>query len=272
MIQKILLPSLMTLVLVGCSTTEEKYEDKSVGELYNTAMDKLQAGDFSKAKTAFEEVERQHPYSPWATRAQLMTAFVQYRDFRYDEAVGSLDAFIQLHPGNPNTAYAYYLKALCFYEQISPVEKDQAITERALQTLEEVVRRFPGTNYAKDARYKLDLAVDHLAGKEMEVGRYYLTMHQPIAALNRFRQVVDKYQTTTHVPEALHRLVEGYLTLGMRDNAQAAAAVLGHNFPDSLWYKDSYALMTSNNLAPDSEKAKSSWMGRAWGSRFNKVR
>ena len=263
---------LIPIFLIGCSTAEEKYKEKPVGLLYNEAMDHLSVGDFKKAAKSFEEVDRQHPYSPWATRAQLMAAYTQYREMRYDQAIGSLDAFIQLHPGSPQIDYAYYLKALSYYEQISPVEKDQQVTEAALAAMEEVRRRFPNTNYAKDVKFKIDLTRDHLAGKEMEVGRFYLMMHEPVAALNRFKTVVEKYQITSHVPEALHRMVECYMSLGIRDEAQAAAAVLGYNFPDNSWYKDSYDLLQGNGLKPDQSKTSKSWVGSVWGPRFKKVK
>jgi outer membrane protein assembly factor BamD len=179
-----------------------------------------------------------------------MSAYSLYQASKYDEAVVDLDRFIQLHPGNRDAAYAYYLKALCYYVQITDVGRDQKTTEQALKALDEVTRRFPESKYARDARLKLDLTRDHLAGKEMEIGRYYLNRDQYLAAINRFRRVIEQYQTTTHVPEALERLTECYLALGVKDEAQAAAAVLGYNFPGSDWYQDSYALLAAQNLQP----------------------
>ena len=195
-----------------------------------------------EAAKLFDEVERQHPYSVWATKAQLMAGFAHYQNNGYPEAIIALDRFIQLHPANPDIAYAYYLMALCHYEQISDVGRDQKATMLALEMMQEVVRRFPKSNYARDVRLKIDLTRDHLAGKEMKIGRYYLEREHYLAAINRFRRVVEEFQTTTHVPEALHRLVEAYTRIGVVDEARNSAAVLGHNYPGSEWYMDSYSL------------------------------
>ena len=219
-----------------------------VETLYNQAARLLDQQKYPAAAIAFDEVERQYPYSAWATRAQLMSAYSYYRDLKYDEAVLGLDRFIQLHPGNENVAYAHYLRALSYYEQISDVRRDQRMTELALDNLSQVVNRYPGSRYARDASLKIDLTLDHLAGKEMEIGRYYLKRSDYNAAINRFQRVVDDYQTTTHVPEALHRLTEAYLAIGIKSEAQKTAAVLGHNYPNSEWYEDSYALMGSKPL------------------------
>ena len=219
-----------------------------------------------KAAQSFDEVERQHPYSTWATEAQLMAAYSYYQANQYEDAIATAQRFIDLHPGNPNVAYAYYLVGLCHYERISDVGRDQEMTRKSLEAFQEVVRRFPDSAYARDARLKIDLARDHLAGKEMEIGRYYLTRGLYIAAINRFRTVIERYQTTTHVPEALHRLVEAYLSLGIEREAQTAAAVLGYNYPGSDWYEDSYALLTGRNLQPVEDKG--SWISRAFNSVF----
>lgn len=251
------------LALVGCSKDEEpEYVERPVEELYNTAMDALEARNWPDAVTNFEEVDRQHPYSVWATKAQLMAAYSNYMRDRYDEAVIGLERFIELHPGNEDTPYAYYLIGLCYYEQISDVGRDQKMTQLALDSLEEVVRRFPRTAYARDARLKIDLARDHLAGKEVEIGRFYQRRGEHLAAINRFRIVVEQYQTTTHVPEALHRIVESYLALGVTEEARMAASVLGHNFPGSVWYSDSYALLGGN--VPGGQPADQSWYARVW--------
>ena len=184
-----------------------------------------------------------------------MSAYSNYQNNKYDDAIVGLDRFIQLHPSNRDVAYAYYLKALCYYEQISDVGRDQRITQQALDALAEVVKRFPESPYARDARLKVELAIDHLAGKEMAVGRYYQSNQQYVGAINRYRVVIERYQTTTHVPEALHRLVESYLSLGVKSEAQEAAAVLGFNFPGSEWYQDSYYLMTGEGTpAPDERR------------------
>ena len=218
-----------------------------VAELYQRAANQMDNKNHGAAAASFDEVERQYPYSQWATRAQLMSAYAHYLDLNYDQAIIGLDRFIQLHPGNENIAYAYYLRGLSFYEQISDVRRDQKMTRLALDGLSQVVERFPNSRYARDASLKIDLTNDHLAGKEMEIGRYYLSREQYQAAINRFQTVVDDYQTTTHVPEALHRLTETYLAMGIPAEAQKSAAVLGHNYPDSVWYKDSYALLTGEN-------------------------
>ena len=235
------------IVPAGCSSSSDddarpQVED-SVDVLYNNAASALDEGDYVAATQLFEEVERQHPYSRWATQAQLMAAFASYKDQRYDEAILSLDRFIELHPGNEDVDYAHYLKALSFYEQITDVARDQQMTEEALKALEALMTRFPESQYARDAALKRDLTFDHLAGKEMEIGRYYLNRGHINAAINRFRVVVEKYQTTTHTAEALHRLVEAYLTLGLGYEATQVAAVLGYNYPGSKWYKASYELL-----------------------------
>ena len=254
---------LVLAVLVGCAPVEEPYVERPVEELYNEAMDSLLDEDFEAATAGFAEVERQHPYSVWATRAQIMLAFVYYQSNLYDDAIAAAERFVELHPGHRDAAYAYYLIAMSYYEQISDVDRDQQTTARALQALEEVVRRFPGSTYARDARLKIDLARDHLAGKEMTVGRFYLRRGNPVAAIGRFRNVVELYQTTSHAPEALHRLTEAYLALGVPGEAQTAAAVLGHNYPGSRWYQHSYALLVDADLRPEADEE--SWISRVFG-------
>jgi outer membrane protein assembly factor BamD len=236
---------LLIPALAACSSDkDDKFEtEKPVDVLYNQAATAMDEGQYDTATKYFEEVERQHPYSQWATQAQLMSAYSSYLDQRYDEAILALDRFIELHPGSKDIDYAYYLKALCYYEQISDVARDQEMTEEALKALETLVRLYPESQYARDATLKRDLTLDHLAGKEMEIGRYYLNRGHVNAAMNRFRTVVKDYQTTTHVAEALHRLVEAYLTLGLKEEATNIAAVLGYNYPGSVWYKRSYELL-----------------------------
>ncbi|GAB4354504.1 MAG: outer membrane protein assembly factor BamD [Kiloniellaceae bacterium] len=251
--------ALIAVALTACGGDERPaYVERPVEELYNGALDAMQVGNYEEAARLFDEVERQHPYSEWASKAQLMAAYAFYQENSYDEAVNALDRFIELHPGSPDVAYAYYLKAICYYEQISDVRRDQKATSDALNALEELVRRFPDSQYARDAQLKIDLALDHLAGKHMDIGRFYQSRSEYLAAINRFRTVIERYQTTTHVPEALHRLVECYLAMGIVDEAKATAAVLGHNFPGSEWYLDSYALLTGENLFP--EESDSSWI------------
>lgn len=234
------------LLLNACSSTDEPYVERPVDVLYNEAMDNLEAGDDKKAAKLFDEVERQHPYSSWATKAQLMAAYSHYRANEYDEAVAAADRFIELHPANPDVPYAYYLKGLSYYERISDIHRDQEMTEQAKKVFEEVVARFPDSEYARDARLKIDLCNDHLAGKEMVVGRYYLKRGYYLAAINRFKAVVDQYQSTTHTPEALLRLTEAYSALGIDGEARKSAAVLGYNFPQTEWYADAYTLVGSN--------------------------
>ena len=245
-----LLAIFMIMALVSACEGKKKkeYAERPVEKLYNEALDKMQARQYVPATETFDEVERQHPYSVWATKAQLMAAYAYYLGNRYDDAILALDRFIQLHPSNRDVAYAMYLKGLSFYEQISDVARDQKITELALNTFKELVGRFPKSKYARDAKVKIDLAYDHLAGKEMEIGRYYHTQRQYLAAINRFRNVVENYQTTTHVPEALHRLTEAYLSIGITDEARKTAAVLGHNFPTSEWYIDSYEIVEDKKI------------------------
>lgn len=257
----LLIPCLAaSLLLSACSTTEEAVESLSADEIYTRAEAAQEEGNFIRAADLFEEVERLYPYDRLATEAQLQAAFSQYQEQRYDEAILSLERFIELHPGHPRIDYAYYLRALSFYEQISDVRRDQAMTEQALEALNVLIRRFPASPYTRDATLKADLALDHLAGKEMEIGRYYLNQNQVNAAINRFRRVIDDFQTTTHVPEALHRLVEAYLTLGVRDEAIRTAAVLGHNYPGSEWYEKTYALVDDEGRAR--MLSERSWLDR----------
>ncbi len=247
--------ALLSVSIAGCSTEEDpEYVERPVANIYNGAMTLMQDERFREAAREFDEVERQHPYSVWATKAQLMAAYSYYQSNRYDDAIIALDRFTQLHPANRDVAYAYYLKALCYYEQISDVARDQKMTELALNALTEVTKRFPETEYARDSKIKIDLTYDHLAGKEMEIGRYYLVQKHYLAAINRFRTVVEKYDTTTHVPEALHRLTEAYLALGVTSEARKTASVLGHNFPGSDWYTDSYHLFEGKPAQEPEEK------------------
>jgi outer membrane protein assembly factor BamD len=255
-------------LLAACGSTKETYVERPVEELYNSAMDNMVQGQYRLAARDFEEVDRQHPYSVWATKAQLMSAYAYYEAGRYDDAIQSADRFIQVHPGNRDIAYAYYLKALSYYIQIVDVGRDQKITGQAMKALDDVVRRFPESRYARDAQLKLDLTQDHLAGKEMDIGRYYERQGQYLAAINRFRRVVDAYQTTSHVPEALHRLTECYLSLGVVEEARKTASVLGYNYPGSEWYSDSYALLTNGETNGEPNDRPKGWFGRVIGSVF----
>jgi outer membrane protein assembly factor BamD len=232
----------------GGKTRDTAYVARDVDTLYAAAKDKLDRGDTRTAAALFDEVERQHPYSPWARRAQLMSAFSYYVARDYTKSISSAQRFLSIHPGNRDAPYAYYLVALCYYEQISDVTRDQKVTVQAKTALTEVARRYPNTRYASDARLKLDLVNDHLAGKEMTIGRLYQRSGRWLAASLRFRNVVDDYQTTSHTPEALYRLVESYLSLGIPEEAQKAAAVLGNNYPGSEWYARAFEIM--NRHAP----------------------
>lgn len=252
------------LLLAGCASgklDDDRLPDQPPEELYRQGQQQLDQGNYEAAAKAFEEVERQHPYSQWATRGELMAAFAYYQANKYDEAIGAAQRYIDLHPGSKDVPYAHYLMGLCYYEQISDVGRDQEMTQKALDTFNELVRRYPESQYAADAKLKIDLVRDHLAGKEMEVGRYYERRKLWLAAINRFQNVVQNYQTTTHVPEALHRLTESYLALGMKQQAQEAAAVLGYNFPGSEWYQRSYALLKGENLEPG-KSGSGSWLSR----------
>lgn len=250
---------LLGLAACGGDSKKQAYVEKPVDDLYNKAMDALVDENYTQAAKTFDEVESQHPYSAWATKSQLMQIYALYQDDKYNDAVIAADRFIQLHPGNRDVAYAYYLKAICYYMQIVDVGRDQKLTELALKALNEVVRRFPDSKYARDAKLKLDFTRDHLAGKEMEIGRYYLKRAEYLAAMNRFKRVIDNYQTTTHVPEALERLVECDLALGLNKEAKENAAVLGYNYPGSHWYGDAYALVTGRGLPAT---ASQGWFGR----------
>jgi outer membrane protein assembly factor BamD len=254
------------LMLSGCGGKKDTYVETPVDSLYNNAMNAVAKENWDNAAKTFEEVDRQHPYSVWATKAQLMAAYALYQDSKYDQSIVAADRFIQLHPGHRDVAYAYYLKALDYYVQIADVQRDQAVTQQALASLGEVVRRFPDSRYGRDAQLKMQLASDHLAGKDMEIGRFYEKQRFYLAAINRFRRVVDLYQTTTHVPEALLRLTECYMALGLRQEAEKTAAVLGYNYPGSKWYTSAYSLITGKTAANVS--TEKGWFGEVVGGIF----
>ena len=266
----IILASIILFLLSSCSGDKEKEKEKEknkvtemkLDQAYNEAMKNLNEKSYKTAAENFEKIEEEQPYSIWASQAQVMAAYAHYRNDKYDDAIAVIDRFIKLHPGHKSIAYMYYLKALCYYDQISDVKRDQKTSEYALASLREVGARFPDTTYARDAKVKIDLVNDHLAGKEMEIGRFYLSKGKTIAALNRFQTVVERYQTTTHVPEALYRLTAAYMLLGVRDEATKYAAVLGHNYPASKWYKYSYDLMKGNKGATTS--AETSLFSKWW--------
>ena len=237
----------LVLPLGACAGKKVKgdtaYVARDVNTLYGLARERMQQTDYEQSAALFAEVERQHPYSVWARRAQLMGAYSFYMAEKYTDAISSAQRFLTIHPGNEHAPYASYLIAMSYYQQIADVTRDQKVTQQAQDAFNELVRRYPQSRYAADARLKLDLINDHLAGKEMEVGRFYQRAGHWLAAEGRFRQVIDKYQTTSHTPEALERLVETYLNLGVPSEARKAAAVLGANYPSSKWYKRSYQLL-----------------------------
>ena len=238
----------LALPLAACAGGGQKvpgtsYVARDVNTLYSAAKERLDQGRYPEAAALFEEVERQHPYSEWARRAQLMSAFSFYAAKDYAKSTDAARRFLSIHPGNRDAPYALYLISQNYYEQMEDVTRDQAITQQALQALGELVRRYPNTRYAADARLKIDLVNDHLAGKEMEIGRFHQDRGNWLAASLRFQKVVDDYETTSHVPEALMRLTESYLALGIREEAKKAAAVLGANYPGTKWYRRAFELM-----------------------------
>jgi outer membrane protein assembly factor BamD len=251
-VRALLLIVVSALMLTACGgnrDAELSYVETPVERLYNEGFDALQRRRYDEAAAYFDEVERQHPFSEWARRAMLMAAYSNYEARLYDEAISDAERFIALHPGSSSAPYAYYLIAISHYERIYDVGRDQSTTRTALDSLQQVVRRYPDSPYASDARLKMDMTRDHLAGKEMSVGRWYLRNGYYLAAINRFQNVVRDYETTSHTPEALHRLVESYVALGVDEEARQVASVLGYNFPGSNWYEDSYDLLTARGIA-----------------------
>ncbi len=259
-----------TLTLAACNGGANRprlaYEERPVELLYNTGYERLQRSRWADAVDYFQEVERQHPYSEWSRRAILMQIYAYYQNGNYEESIAAADRFIQLFPGSPSAAYAFYMRATCHFEQIVDVGRDQGRAEQALAALRDVARRYPGSSYATDAVVKIDLVNDQLAGKEMSIGRYYQRANQPLAAIGRYRAVVDNeaFQRTSHTPEALYRLVEVYLGLGLKDEATRNGAVLGYNYPGSPWYSEAYALLTEEGVRPETEPTarRESWLQR----------
>ncbi len=254
--------ALVVIALAACSTDKElTIPDEPADKLYNEGLYLLQQkNDYAAAAKKFEEVDRQHPYSDWARKALLMQAYSYYEAKEYDDSISAAKRYVAMHPGSPDAAYAQYLIGSSYYEVIPDVTRDQARTEQAMRELEQVIRRYPDTEYAASAKKKLDVARDQLAGKEMMIGRFYLKKKDFSGAINRFKLVVTQYQTTRHVEEALMRLTEAYMALGIVQEAQTAAAVLGHNFPDSPWYQNAYRLVQSGGLEP--AENKQSWISR----------
>jgi outer membrane protein assembly factor BamD len=270
---------LAAVLAAGCAGDRRDrlaYVERPAEQIYNQGLTQFERNRYDVAAELFDEVERQHPYSEWARRAMMMAAYAHYQNNDYEGAIATAERYINLYPSGQTTAYAYYLIALCHYERILDVGRDQQETRAALDALTQVERRFPNTDYARDARLKIDLTRDHLAGKEMDVGRWYLRQGHYLAAINRFQNVIRDYDTTSHTPEALHRLVEAYLALGIVDEAREVASVLSYNYPDSDWYQDTYALLTREGLVDastgretdDEGSQNRSWWGRTVGRVF----
>lgn len=266
---RVLAVALLAGTLGACSSfdlfskKEDTPPDEPADRLYNEGLYLLNAKkDARDAVKKFEEVDRQHPYSEWARKSLIMSAYAYYQAGEYDDCVNAAKRYITLHPGSPDASYAQYLIASSYFEEIPDITRDQARTEKALAALEEVIRKYPNTEYANSAKQKIEVARDQLAGKEMQIARYYMNKKDYTGAINRFKVVVTKYQTTRHVEEALMRLTESYMALGIVEEAQTAAAVLGHNFPDSAWYKHAYALVKTGGVEP--KENEGSWISKAF--------
>ena len=257
----------LTVSLTGCGSLGGKkkerlaYVERPAELIYNQAVKELDRQDWADAKLLFQEVERQHPFSKWARRSLLMSGYASYRSADHDESIATAQRFISLHPGSDSAPYAYYLIAINYYDQIYDVGRDQATTVAAEASLQQIVRRYPESDYARDARLKLELTHDHLAGKEMSIGRYYLKDSQHLAAIKRFKNVVSEYETTSQVEEAMHRLVESYVSIGVIQEAKLVGSVLGHNYPNSEWYADSYDLLDNYGVNLDEELKKPRKLG-----------
>lgn len=256
------------LLLSACAEEQDvnAFVDPTVpaDQTYNEALANIDSGDYTQAKRKFKKLDRQHPYSNYAKRAGVMSTFIAYRQGDYAEAIAQGKRFVQLYPANKEAPYALYLVGMSHYRQISDVTRDQRSARETYRTMNELVERYPDSEYVEDAKRKMRIAKDQLAGQEMLVGRYYQERKEYLAAINRYRGVVEKFEDTRHVEEALARLTESYYALGLTSEAQTAAAVLGHNFPDSKWYKDSYALLEKGGLRPLENQG--SWLSKA--SRF----
>jgi len=258
--------AILLALALGLASCRKKAETDAVVDppdlLYNQALAHLEEGDTSEAAKKFEAIDREHPYSDYARRSTLMSAFLNFRRAKYQDAINDATRFVTLFPAHPDAAYAQYLIGESYFRQIPDVTRDQDLARKAIEAMGEVVRKYPDSEYANDAQAKIDVALDQIAGKEMQIGRYYQERKEFLAAVNRFKAVVQEHQTTRHVEEALHRLTECYLALGIVPEAQTAAAVLGHNFPDSQWYQDSYALLGKAGIVPS--ESEGSWISRAF--------
>lgn len=260
---------LAALILTACGSSAPKAPIiGDVNTLFTTGQSQLDSGDYIGAIHTFEELERQHPYSEWATRAQMLTAYAQLQNNNVEGATAAAERFIRLHPGHKDLPYLFYLRGLAHYQNISDVARDQGATRKAKEAFEEVITRFPNSEYAQDSKQKLLLTHDHLAGKEMAIGRYYQQQKFYLAAINRFNEVLENYQTSSQTPEALLRLTESYAALGVQSEAERTAAILGHNYPGSDWYQKAYSLIKNKGYIPADEPTKEGWATRM----FNKLK
>ncbi len=261
---RLLFPAaVLLLVACGGKKPETAVNVDPPDVLYNEALANLDAGDSRRAASKFDEIDKEHPYSDYARKAILMSAYVHFRRAQYQDAINDAERYVTLFPANEDAAYAQYLIGESYFRQIPDVTRDQDIAQKAMDAMNVILQKYPDSVYAEDARRTVEVARDQLAGKEMQIGRYYQERHEYVAAVNRFKSVVEDYQTTRHVEEALERLTESYLALGLVQDAQTAAAVLGHNFPDSQWYKDAYKILGEAGVVP--EENKGSWISRAFG-------
>lgn len=247
MIKKIIIIVCFSLI-ISCSSKkniQNPLDNLTPEQLYNEGIKNIKRNSYDKSIAYFERINQEYPYSPFAGKAQIMEAYAYYRTAKFEDSIAALDDYTSLYPGEKNIEYAYYLKALCYYDQIVNIKLDQLGTEKAKEAITEVINRFPESDYARDAKFKLNLVLDHLAGKEMEIGRFYLKKRDMIAAINRFKEVVDNYQTTSQIEEALYRLAECYHIIGVEEEAKRYTIVLGNNYPEGRWFKDAYKLVSS---------------------------
>ncbi|MCB1457978.1 MAG: outer membrane protein assembly factor BamD, partial [Nitratireductor sp.] len=258
------------LVLAGCNSNGTSSNDfvdniEPADRLYNQALADIDGGNVKDARKTLEEIDKQHPYSEYSRKAMVLQTFLHYRKGEYDDAVNMGKRYVALYPGDKDAAYAQYLIGMSYFRQIPDITRDQTITARSYAAFNQVVERYPDSEYVEDSRTKIRIALDQLAGKEMLTGRYYLERREFLAAINRFRNVVEKFQTTRHIEEALARLTEAYFAMGIVDEAQTAAAVLGHNFPESQWYKDSVRLLRSGGQEP--RENTNSWISKLFAAK-----
>ena len=260
-----IIPVVVVIGLSACSASKTGSDDfvdniEPADRLYNQALAEIDAGDMKNAKKKLEDIDKQHPYSEYSRRSLVLQTFLHYRKNEYEDAINTGKRYVSLYPGDEDAAYAQYLVGMSYFRQMPDISRDQTQTKQAYNAFNEVIERYPTSEYVEDSRTKLRITLDQLAGKDMLAGRYYLERREFLAAINRFRTVVEQFQTTRHVEEALARLTEAYLALGVVEEAQTAAAVLGHNFPESQWYKDSVKLLQSGGTEP--RENNGSWISK----------